>query len=336
MKLVKLIILAAVICGAVFLISKFGDIVNTASEEDETQKIDIRQIEVLKPFIDKYNLEWNKAKGWDPNLYKLHLKEAADFKTAGEINSAEYDRLRENISKDVLNRLVKILEPQFRAKILPDSAVRNNMEGIETVGRDRPEGDVQVRKMKDAWNTYTETESFVKKDYSPNSFSLGMNGDCTSWTSFNSHKQSVLSRRDQLRNSELYKEYFTNNTMLSEGLASVDSRVEKCRAGYNTRIADAIIRQYGAVPRFAADDYIAAMRRATTESEWNDASGKFDSAWDEFINSFRKRRQNIGTISTKFKGEVSDNTLQAKVSDVVKKYVVPEKPAKPQKPNFNK
>lgn len=333
MKFVKLLLLGAVICGVVFIINLIGKITTSNTGEDDI--IDIEHIEVLKPFIARYNKEWNSSKSWDTTLYRNHMREAADFKTAGEINRADYDKLHENISKDVLNRLVELLEADFRATELPEDAVRHNLEGINVVSEDRPADDIQVVKMRNAWQTYLNTKSFVQKSYSANSFDLGMNSDCTSWTPFSTHKNSELAKRDKYRDAKLYKEYFKNNSLLSKGLESVDSRVEACRSAYNRKIVNAIRNCYGSVPTFSGHTYLNAMRSATDESEWNKASSGFDHAWEAFLTSFRTRKRKISEISTKFKNEVSDTGMQKEVSGIASKYLIPSKPSEAAKPNFN-
>ena len=106
----KLIILAAVIGGAVYLI-KFIEIPDIIGDDE----IDIARIEVLKPFIAEYTNEWDNSPKWNLELYKKNLKEAELYRSADDISEAVYDKLRQNVNKDVLNRLVKLLEPDFRA-----------------------------------------------------------------------------------------------------------------------------------------------------------------------------------------------------------------------------
>ena len=125
MKFLKLIILAAVIGGAVYLI-KFIDIPDIIGDDE----IDIARIEVLKPFIAEYTHEWDNSPKWNLELYKKNLKEAELYRSADDISEAVYDKLRQNVNKDVLNRLVKLLEPDFRADPVPEATVEENMEGI--------------------------------------------------------------------------------------------------------------------------------------------------------------------------------------------------------------
>ena len=116
MKFLKLIVLAAVIGGAVYLINII-DI--PAFSNGQGTGIDVRKIEVLKPFIAEYTHEWENSPKWNQELYKKNLKEAELYRSADDISEAVYDKLRQNVNKDVLNRLVKLLEPDFRADPVP-------------------------------------------------------------------------------------------------------------------------------------------------------------------------------------------------------------------------
>lgn len=313
MKFLKLIILAAIIGGVVYLI-KFIDIPDIIGDDE----IDIARIEVLKPFIAEYTHEWENSPKWNQELYKKNLKEAELYRSADDISEAVYDKLRQNVNKDVLNRLVKLLEPDFRADPVPETVVENNMEGIAAVGEELPD-DKLVKKMTAAWNTYKTIKAFVQKTYSGNSFALGMASDCSSWTSFDTHKRNETSKRDNYRNASLYKEYFADNSMLSNGLAAVPGKVEKCRHDYNSRIVEAIRREYGYVPVFDPGLYSSA-----TDEE-------YDQAWNEFIAKYNAKRTKIYEISSKFKADVDDSQLQGEVSDIASRYLtVPTKPLKPQ------
>lgn len=316
MKFLKLIILAAVIGGAVYLI-KFIEIPDIIGDDE----IDIARIEVLKPFIAEYTHEWENSPKWNQELYKKNLKEAELYRSADDISEAVYDKLRQNVNKDVLNRLVKLLEPDFRADPVPEATVEENMEGIAVVGEELP-NDKLVKKMTAAWNTYKTIKAFVQKTYSGNSFALGMASDCSSWTSFDTHKRNETNKRDNYRNASLYKEYFADNSMLSKGLAAVPGNVEECRSGYNRRIVDAIKCEYGHVPTFNPGLYSSA-----TDEE-------YDRAWNEFIEGFDTKSKKILAISSKFKADVDDSKLQREVSDIASKYIiVPTKPARPQQAN---
>lgn len=333
MKIVKLILLAAVIGGIVFLINKFGNIVSD-NDVDNDDGIKIENIEILKPFIEEYTVEWKERGKWDPVLYKSNLDKADLFRTSGDITEAEYDKLRRNISKDVLNKLVKLLETDFRASSLIDSKVDYNMQGIDAVEKNLP-NDSQIKKMKDAWNLYCEAKKFVLKKYAATSFSLGMSEDCCSWISFDSHKSRILYERDGYCNAKLYKEYFIANTLLSNGFAGVESKLEQCRRGYNLRIVDAIKDYYGRIPKFDESGYSQAMNSAANETEWNQANEDFECAWNLYIDNFKLRRRKISEISTRFKKSVNDASMQKVISSLVSRYVIPEKPSKPSKPRFN-
>ena len=180
MKFLKLIVLAAIIGGAVYLI-KFIEIPDIIGDDE----IDIARIEVLKPFIAEYTHEWDNSPKWNLELYKKNLKEAELYRSADDISEAVYDKLRQNVNKDVLNRLVKLLEPDFRADPVPEATVEENMEGIAVVGEELP-NDKLVNKMTAAWNTYKTIKAFVQKTYSGNSFALGMASDCSSWSGLHS------------------------------------------------------------------------------------------------------------------------------------------------------
>lgn len=313
MKFLKLIILAAVIGGAVYLI-KFIDIPDIVGDDE----VDIARIEVLKPFIAEYTYAWENSPKWNQELYKKHIREAELYRSADDISEAVYDKLRQNVNKDVLNRLVKILEPDFRADPVPEATVEENMEGIAAVGEELPD-DKLVKKMTEAWRTYKMTKAFVQKIYSASSFALGMASDYSRWTSFDTHKRNEIAKRDNLRNAALYKEYFADNSMLSNGLAAVPDKVEKCRSGYNRRIVEAIKREYGYVPAFNYELYSSAT------------DGEYDRAWDEFIAGYNVKRTKIYEILSKFKADVDDSQLQDEVSDIANRYLtVPTKPTRPQ------
>lgn len=316
MKFLKLIVLAAIIGGAVYLIN-----IIDLPESSGGDEIDVRKIEVLKPFIAEYTNEWDNSPKWNLELYEKNLKEAELYRSADDISEAVYDKLRQNVNKDVLNRLVKLLEPDFRADPVPEATVEENMEGIAVVGEELP-NDKLVKKMTAAWNTYKTIKAFVQKTYSGNSFALGMASDCSSWTSFDTHKRNETNKRDNYRNASLYKEYFADNSMLSKGLAAVPGNVEECRSGYNRRIVNAIKREYGYVPTFNYDLYSSA----TDE--------QYDRAWNEFIEGYNAKRTKIYEILSKFKADVDDSDMQGEVQNIANQYLtVPTKPTRPQQSN---
>ncbi|MDE6010056.1 MAG: hypothetical protein K2F87_01220 [Muribaculaceae bacterium] len=334
MKFVKLLILAAAICGLIFLIKWVIDITH---EDDGKGETDIIVIEnpVLKPFIDEYTADWSGTRKWNPELYQHHLEIAAGYKTSKDITEAEYDALYHNINTDVLERLVTILEKQFKGKTLDENEVSLNMSGVETVALNMDPNNGRVAKMRKAWQTYKDTKAFVGKSYSAASFSTGMNGDRTSWTPFDTHKKAELAKRDNYRNAPLYKEYFTDNTYLSTGLASVDSKVEGCRNDYYRNVLNSIKGYYGTKPTFNTDTYFRRMRNVTDEREWASAVNDFNTSWDSYLDNFRTRKRKVSEVSARFKKEAGSN-LGSSMDAVVSVYsMLPTKPSIPAKPNFN-
>ena len=86
MKFLKLIVLAAIIGGAVYLIN-----IIDLPESSGGDEIDVRKIEVLKPFIHLYTNEWENSPKWNRELYKRHLDSADTYRSADAINEAVYD-----------------------------------------------------------------------------------------------------------------------------------------------------------------------------------------------------------------------------------------------------
>ena len=76
----KLIVLAAIIGGAVYLIN-----IIDLPESSGGDGIDVRKIEVLKPFIAEYTNEWENSPKWNLELYKKNLKEAELYRSADDI-----------------------------------------------------------------------------------------------------------------------------------------------------------------------------------------------------------------------------------------------------------
>lgn len=334
MKILKLLFLALSICIVVGLVIFFFD----KSGPDVNDKMAIRIVKnsELQDFYNRYPEDWNKEKGWNQRLYYAHVDSANVYLDRYKVDEYEHEEMVENLSDDVLEKLIGILEPAYKAASVDEKEVEANLPGIDVLNEHLSENEKsRAKKMKDAWDVYKNTKAFVQKTYSAQGFGLGMSADGSSWTAFNSHKSAELSKRDGFLTAPLFKEYFSNNKMLNDGLKSVDSRVEACRNGYNSRIADAIVSKYNNVPTFNASQYISAMNNATTEAEWNRASENFDQAWDSFNKSYMNKRQLIGKISSKFNNEVSNSSLQERVSGVARKYAVPTKPAKPAKPSFN-
>lgn len=331
MKIIKLLILAAVVGGVIWLIPKIGSIVS--SDSGKPWDVVLEQNDVLKQFDSEYTKDWKDRKEWDRTLYNAHYERAAQIKTGGEIDSPTYDKLMININNTVLEKLVSLLEADYKKETIPEQKVENNLLGIDELAPKMPD-DKKIAKMKGAWSAYRSIKQFANKAYSSDSFQLGMTGDGSSWTSFDTHKSSVLSARDRYRQNAYYKEYFSDNKMLKSGLASVESKVESCRQGYNRRILNAIRQKYGNVPSFNPSQYFSAMRSAANESEWNEAKRGFENAWNSYESDVLARKQRLGRISTTFKSQVGDASLKMEMSAIAGNFSVPRKPSAPSKPNF--
>lgn len=330
MKFLKLIILGISICGIILLLSNLDKIFPQKGGDIEPPKLP----KVLNPFYDRYQKDWESQKQWNEALYQAHIDSANVYLTRRKINEAEHHDLIYNINATVLDKLLNSLDKQFSANPISEESIQNNLNGIDTVGK-VIKNNPQAVKMKNVWKTYVDTKEFISKEYTPGAFPLGMSSDCSIWTSFDTHKRSELNQRDALKSNPLFKEYFSKNTYLNEGLDSVVSKLENCRNGYNSRIAREIKSEYQNVPKFDASGFLRDLSNASTEQEWNYVNHRYDDAWNSFINKFKEKRRKIITISPKFQQEVSDKTLRDEIKGIADSYVVPSQPSKPVKPTFN-
>lgn len=322
MKFLKLIALGAVICGVVYLISLLGNLSSDSNTDIEKPTIP----GVLNPFYDRYKKDWEAQEGWNLALYKAHIDSANTYRTRLKINNTEHTELISNINKDVLDKLVNILEKQFRANPMPETEVKNNLNGINEVGKALTDNQ-QVAKMKKVWGTYVGTKSFVDKTYNTGDFPLGMSPDCSSWIPFSNHKDRECKRRDDFQHAPLFEEYFSGNSYLINGLNHVETKVENCRYGYYKRIADNIVSAYQHVPKFDASTYTRRIKNAVTENEYDQIKREYDDAWKSYSNRFDEKRRKIMAISGRFKKEITDKSLNDMISVVTGQYI--EKPSKP-------
>lgn len=330
MKFLKLIILGLAICGIILLLSNLDKIFPPKRVDIERPALP----EVLNPFNNRYHKDWASQKQWDTTLYQAHIDSANVYLTRRKINEAEHRDLIYNINATVLDKLVNILDKQFSANPISEKAIQNNLNGVDTVGK-VIKNNPQAIKMRNVWKTYGDTKDFINKEYTSGSFPLGISSDCSTWISFDTHKKGEIKKRDALKSNTLYKEYFSKNTYLNEGLDKVESKLEKCRNGYNSRIASQIKSAYQNVPQFDASGYLRDLSNASTEQEWNYVNHRYDDAWDSYISRLKEMRKKILPISTKFQQEVSDKALQNEIKRIADSYIIPSQPSKPVKPTFN-
>lgn len=324
MKIVKLLIFAIIIGGIVYGITKLDTIFG---KKDVDEGIRLEDIELLKPFIAEYEEEWANAPAWDADLLDSHHSTAARLRNSRDISSAAYDKLVRNINNDALARLEVLLTRDFKLSEVPESKVAHNMEGIKTL-KGNVTDENTVKKMEDVYNTFNRTKAFVNKKYYGTSFSNGLTSTCESWTSFDSHLQSELRKRDDLKNAPLFKEFFANNTMLNSGLNTTSERVETARNDYYRLLHDRIVEQYRNVPSFNSEynSYRDRYYNSSTDSEAKSIRDEYDAAWDNYINTYANKMGSIRRINNKFSQEYPNASFN-RIPGIASEYKSQSKPA---------
>jgi hypothetical protein len=310
MKILKILLLAIIVGVGIYVIH-FID-----PDPVPDPNIDPTSPNVLSNFNTKYENEWKSTKEWDVKLLNSQRDTAAKYCNEGSINKEQYNTLLQNISNDALSRVVELLETEFKKSKIDEERVKHNMDGIRFLKEKKEATDTDlIKKMENVYDFYNSLKQFAAMKYSANQFNLGLSRNCTNWINFDYYITAEKNKRVGYKNNNIYKEYFSNNTLINNGLNDVESKMSNIKTNYYKKLYKQIDNNYSTLISEYKKHYDRQFNLCSSDEEWDKMHEKFNE------DGTLLNRNLVGTISSNFRIQTNnDKILNKEMEDIVKKH----------------
>jgi hypothetical protein len=225
---------------------------------------------------------------------------------------------------------VELLETEFKKSKIDEERVKHNMDGIRFLKEKKEATDTDlIKKMENVYDFYNSLKQFAAMKYSANQFNLGLSRNCTNWINFDYYITAEKNKRDGYKNNNIYKEYFSNNTLIKQGLDSVELKMSAIRTNYYKGLYEKIKTNYSNLFLEYKKDYDRQFQSCTSDTDWEYVYKEFKESCDSL------RKSLTGKIAKSFNSQTNNESLQENMKNLVKYYYNElTNPSTPPKPSF--
>ncbi len=239
MKIIKLIIVFAVLVLGLFMLSQWKNMFSQVGPEDPDDYVDVNQkcTEIRKA--------WAKEANWNQELFRRQL---ADINQKNKLNRFEsnedFETVKNTLRESATNRLDSSIFLVFHSSTCDNALVRKNYAGVDTlVTVFSMAQDSRIIKIKQTKAVYDKITAFVK---SPHTISAHYDSSENTWHSFDALSRAVIQTAQNYRGNEIYKEHLSNVTRFISGLSDshIRSVVNRQENSFYSSLSYQIISYY--------------------------------------------------------------------------------------------
>lgn len=201
MKLLKLILIFALLVGGIIFAMNIGSIFSGGDEEKwgEIDKIDVTEK------CAEIRSTWESQPAWDAELYQA-LRDDIDQSREMQLFTREgYGTVNNTLRETSVNKAVIAYLNEINCKEgFSHKALLDHYKGVQEVKQlEKLTNEKRIADVEAIHSLYTKVNSFVgsKHTLTPN-----FNGSTGRWTSFDAARQSVLTTARNYRSNALFKQ----------------------------------------------------------------------------------------------------------------------------------
>ena len=266
MKIIKLLLVFVIILGGVvgafYLIGGGG---GTGLEEPSD--------DTYQTYRTQFENDWKDKGDWSDSLFNAHCDMVRQLSL--DYNVAPLKDLNTNTAVEVVYE--KIFW-QWTSEYCKKATIENYIRALGKIQAEdeNAKANPNVQKINSVNGTY-------KKDYALAHKGIGLTPgfDGTSWRSFSSYRNSMLSEKNSMQNDANYKQYLANIKDIKDGLNAIPSKLDNARTRFYNDLASDIVNHYRNIEQ--------SSRTRSQLIELRDARNKFNNeapSSNNYLNNF--------------------------------------------------
>lgn len=266
MKIVKLLLVFVVILGGVvgafFLI---GGGTNSGLE--------IPSDDTYQTYRKQFENDWKNKGDWSDSLFCAHCDMVRMLSM--EYNVAPLKDLNTTTAVEVVyDNIFK----EWKSVSCRRSIVENYIKALGKIQNEDENAryNPNVQKITSVNNTYKKALALAHKR-----IGLSPGFDGSSWSSFSSYSNSILSEKNSIQDNENYKLYLANIKSIKDGLSAIPSKLNNAKSRFYNDLANEIINHYRSIEQ--------SSRTRSQLNEMRDARNKFNNeapSSNSYLNNF--------------------------------------------------
>ena len=266
MKIVKLLLVFFVILGAVvgaFYLIGGGTTSGLEEPSDDT----------YQTYRKQFENDWKNKGDWSDSLFSAHCDMVRMLSM--DYNVAPLKDLNTTTAVEVVyDKIFKEWESVTCRKAVVENYIKalGKIQAEDENAKSNP----NVQKMISVNDTYKKALALAHK-----SIGLSPGFDGSSWRSFSSYSNSMLSEKSSMQDNANYKQYLANIKDIKDGLNSIPSKLDNARSRFYSDLANEIVNHYRSIEQSA--------RTRSQLNELRDARNKFNNeapSTNSYLNNF--------------------------------------------------
>ena len=266
MKIIKLLLVFVIILGGVvgafYLIGGGG---GTGLEEPSD--------DTYQTYRTQFENDWKDKGDWSDSLFNAHCDMVRQLSL--DYNVAPLKDLNTNTAVEVVYE--KIFW-QWTSEYCKKATIENYIRALGKIQAEdeNAKANPNVQKINSVNGTYKKAYALVHKG-----IGLTPGFDGTSWRSFSSYRNSMLSEKNSMQNDANYKQYLANIKDIKDGLNAIPSKLDNARTRFYNDLASHIVNHYRNIEQ--------SSRTRSQLIELRDARNKFNNeapSSNNYLNNF--------------------------------------------------
>ena len=229
MKILKLILVFVIVLGGVvgaFFLSGGSTNSGLNDPSDDT----------YQTYRTQFENDWKDKGDWSDSLFRAHCDMVRQLSL--EYNVTPLKDLNTTTAVEVV--FDKIFE-EWSSISCKKATVEYYITALDTIQAEdeNATSNPNVQKIKSVNETYKRAYALAHK-----TIGLTPGFDGTSWRSFSSYSNSVLSEKNSILNDANYKQYLANIRDIKNGLNAIPSKLDNAKTRFYNNLASAIVSRY--------------------------------------------------------------------------------------------
>ena len=266
MKIIKLLLVFVIILGGVvgafYLIGGGG---GTGLEEPSD--------DTYQTYRTQFENDWKDKGDWSDSLFNAHCDMVRQLSL--DYNVAPLKDLNTNTA---VEKKKKKIFWQWTSEYCKKATIENYIRALGKIQAEdeNAKANPNVQKINSVNGTYKKAYALAHKG-----IGLTPGFDGTSWRSFSSYRNSMLSEKNSMQNDANYKQYLANIKDIKDGLNAIPSKLDNARTRFYNDLASDIVNHYRNIEQ--------SSRTRSQLIELRDARNKFNNeapSSNNYLNNF--------------------------------------------------
>lgn len=239
MKLLKIILLFAILVSGIFFATRWSGIISPIDilPPDDPIDVDVKCEEIRSA--------WSKEPNWNPQLLKSQKSDLDQDNSLGRYEYADdVETVLNTIRESATDKLCEAIFREFHSPTCDDKWVKHNFAGVDILSSTFDmEKDERLQKVRSVKALYDKITTFVN---SKHRIIAKYDADENKWTSFSILGQSIINTAANYRKNTLYSRELSNINRFIDGLndSAIRKVVNDQENGFYNSLSSQIIKHF--------------------------------------------------------------------------------------------